>query len=180
MGWFTSKAEERAEELQEAHNQGQTDASNGQHDKPYGPGHTVGGAFIGADVERMEEINDAWEQGQANHESQTKSGCFLTTACVEYAGLADDCHELTVLRSFRDNYVARLVNGASVLAEYRKVAPTLVEQIKQDADHEAVLMGVYATVAQAVELVEGGKHVEAFSCYETMFNSLKQRYHVSV
>lgn len=30
--------------------------------------------------------------------STTSTGCFLTSACVSYMGLEDDCHELTTLR----------------------------------------------------------------------------------
>src|SRR3954469_9734346 len=35
-------------------------------------------------------------------------GCFLTSAVVHWAGKADDCHELTTLRQFRDGYMRGL------------------------------------------------------------------------
>ena len=36
------------------------------------------------------------------YKGNDSGGCFLTSACTEARGLPDDCHELTVLRSFRD------------------------------------------------------------------------------
>ena len=44
--------------------------------------------------------------------------CFLTSACVEAKGLADDCHELSVLRNFRENYLRTVPEGRREIAEY--------------------------------------------------------------
>ena len=52
-------------------------------------------------------------------------GCFITTVCCEYKGLADDCEELTILRKFRDTYVPK-----QLVKEYYKIAPKIVEIIK--------------------------------------------------
>ena len=39
------------------------------------------------------------------YKGNDSGGCFLTSACTEARGLPDDCHELTVLRAFRDGYL---------------------------------------------------------------------------
>ena len=44
--------------------------------------------------------------------------CFLTTACVQYAGLEDDCEELTIMRNFRDDYLLRQDSGKQLVEEY--------------------------------------------------------------
>ena len=64
---------------------------------------------------------------------QKSSGCFLTTACVEYKGLADDCEELTKLRAFRDNYLKTTEEGKAVVEEYYRIAPQIVEKINASA-----------------------------------------------
>ncbi len=47
---------------------------------------------------------------------------FLTTACLQAAGLPDNCKELQTLRRFRDEYVSRLPNGSAILSHYLNVA----------------------------------------------------------
>ena len=165
---------DRGSELNEAHNQGQTDASKGENNPP-------GCAFDDIIHGEMWEDREAYRDGQEAHKESSGEegggGCFLTTACVEHAGLSDDCHELTVLRSFRDSYVAGMNNGAALLAEYYEVAPAVVRRIEESPDREAILSGIFATVTRAVKLIENGNFAEAFTCYETMFAALKERYY---
>ena len=40
-----------------------------------------------------------------------KKGCFITSAVCESFGKPDDCYELTMFRSFRDNYLAKEQDG---------------------------------------------------------------------
>ena len=35
---------------------------------------------------------------------EKESGCYLTSACIEYAGLSDDCYELETLRKGLVNF----------------------------------------------------------------------------
>lgn len=174
MGLFTSHAEDLAQKIADAHDQGQTDASNHERHLPY----TAIQQIFAVDTPNSEidAINNAYEAGQANHESQTKGVCFLTTACVNYAGLADDCHELTVLRKFRDDYVANRANGADHLTEYYRVAPEIVHRIDQDPERDLVLAGIFSQVTEAVKLIESDDFEAAFQCYRKMFKGLGQRY----
>jgi hypothetical protein len=55
--------------------------------------------------------------------------CFLTTACVKYYGLPDDCKELTILRQFRDHYMKEFKEGRQAIQEYYHLAPKIVEEI---------------------------------------------------
>lgn len=45
------------------------------------------------------------DDGRLTDKYGDTTGYILTTACVEYKGLSDDCEELTVLREFTDNYM---------------------------------------------------------------------------
>ena len=35
------------------------------------------------------------------------NNCFITTACVKYYGLKDNCYQLEILRKFRDGYLLK-------------------------------------------------------------------------
>lgn len=130
----------------------------------------------GVTATRITGVTENSPDGTSEHHEGSKGGCFLSTACVEHAGLADDCHELTMLRSFRDKYVANLARGPAMLAEYYEIAPALVQQIEQSTDRETVLASIFTTVSKAVALIERGSYSHAFTCYQTMFADLKKRY----
>ena len=58
-----------------------------------------------------------------------KPGCFLTTACVLYNRLDDNCYELNTLRKFRDDYIKSLTNGDKYLTEYYINAPIILDNL---------------------------------------------------
>jgi hypothetical protein len=107
---------------------------------------------------------------------EKKSGCFLTTACVQYAGLQDDCYELTVLRQFRDNYLLALPNGQAMFDEYYRVAPSIVDAIEQSKERDTVLTDILTQVRQAVRCIETKNNESALNIYVQMFNTLRQRF----
>ena len=86
--------------------------------------------------------------------------CYLTTACCEHKGLPDDCEELTVLRKFRDSYVAK-----ELVQEYYRLAPAIVERIK---DKPPVLDYVHATVQLCVKDIKAGRFELALNKYKNM------------
>ena len=100
-------------------------------------------------------------------------GCFITTAVCEYKGLADDCHELTVLRRFRDTWMATRYN--EYIEQYYEEAPALVEKIHAlpETSRKALLESLWQQISEAVRLIETGYHNSAFHVYEKMFLQLK-------
>ena len=52
--------------------------------------------------------------------------CFITTAVCESEGKPDDCAELTAFRAFRDGYLQAQPDGAALIEEYYRIAPTIV------------------------------------------------------
>ena len=71
------------------------------------------------------------------------NGCFLTTACVDQAGLGDDCFELYTLRRFRDQALAHMPGGAADIARYYREAPALVAMIGRHPDGASELSRAY-------------------------------------
>ncbi len=97
---------------------------------------------------------------------QSSGGCFLTSACVEAMGLPDDCYELTTLRKFRDEYLAKQECGACEIAHYYQVAPEIVSRIHNCENANMIFDKIYMElVAPCVRLIEEGKLAEAHTKY---------------
>lgn len=103
-------------------------------------------------------------------------GCFLTTACVAYAGLPDTCRELEMARRLRDEYVNSLPHGRGFIAEYYETAPAIVGAINSRPDQDVVLAGLLEFTREVAGQVEQGRLAEAFSMSQQKFYSLKRQY----
>lgn len=109
--------------------------------------------------------------------NESSGGCYLTTACVEYKGLEDDCYELTTLRAFRDNYITKKDNGASEVLKYYETAPEIVECINKTSNKKEIYEGIYnEVIAPCVDLIEKGQNEEAYIKYKSMVEDLTQKY----
>jgi hypothetical protein len=165
----------RSDELQSNHNQGQEDrAERREYDEPHEVEEML---FSGSKKFEIQcEDNDAYRQGYTHtreQEENSSGSCFLTSACVEYAGLSDDCHELTTLRNFRDTYVSQLPEGASAIREYYRVAPLIVTRIHKSARRAEILGQILADVRDTMALIEAGRNETAFERYRDMVTRLK-------
>ena len=109
--------------------------------------------------------------------SSSSSSCFLTSACVEAKGLPDDCHELTVLRNFRDTFMKENEEYAPAICEYYHTAPSIVEKINAMPDRMQIYEDIYNDlVLPCVELIEKGENKDAYIKYRQYVLMLKERY----
>lgn len=117
------------------------------------------------------------DKGSSSGSDSSGSGgiCYLSTACIEYAGLSDNCEELNTLRYFRDNYINRLPDGQSMLSEYYNTAPIILQKIKNSPDYDDILKGIYNTVVEAVTQIKNNNFSKALQCYTEMYVGLKNR-----
>jgi hypothetical protein len=106
----------------------------------------------------------------------SSGGCFLTTACVEHVGLADDCHELEALRNFRDTYVKHLPNGNALLVEYYSRAPKIVDSILASPDKDELLSYIYTVIQTAVCHISEASPEDALKCYSDMYGNLNHKF----
>jgi len=162
--WSPSMMERHIEENDayrrgHANTEGQSDGAANHYDPPSNP-------------DAREAYDEAW---RASHDETHKSSCFLTTACVAYAGLPDNCVELQTLRAFRDSYVRQLPNGGALIAEYYRVAPRIVRHILGSADRDACLRDILKAVRRAVALIARGDLPGAFDVYVALVQALRQR-----
>ena len=104
-------------------------------------------------------------------------GCFLTSACVEAKGLPDDCYELTMLRKFRDEYLAKLDCGKCEIAHYYQVAPAIVAKIKAMPNALEVFEGIYdELVLPCVRMIEQAHKEDAHVLYRSYVTRMEQQY----
>lgn len=102
--------------------------------------------------------------------------CYITTACVEQMGLADDCEELTVLREFRDIYLLKKENGKELIQLYYKHAPEIVARIRRREDEEEILLRLYGIIRQCVDAIKRNDYEYAYVTYCTMVNNIKEEF----
>jgi hypothetical protein len=110
--------------------------------------------------------------GTGEEEKKVNTGCFLSTACIEFKGLADDCKELQILRKFRDEYVSSLINGTEKIFFYYKYSPEIVKKISASSSQEKTLEDLYEMVIKAINYIENDDYFSALVLYETNFLNL--------
>ena len=100
--------------------------------------------------------------------------CFITTACVEVAGLPDNCIELETMRFFRDEYLSKNKEKRKMIQEYYEIAPHIVEAINKDERKEEIYAWIWKKIKYIVNLIESGDSEEAVKSYRKMVLKLKK------
>jgi hypothetical protein len=157
------------------HNKGQSDASDNKYEPPHG---IIDDLTTWSDwrTKKHREENESYNEGWSHTDDQKSdsSGCFLTTACVEHAGLPDDCEELVSMRRFRDEYLVNLPGGAAVLDEYYCLAPRIIMSIKSKGDAAWVFDKMLSDLRDAISLIKAGRQAEALEFCRQRFEALKK------
>lgn len=110
--------------------------------------------------------------------TDSSGGCYLTSACVEALHKPDDCPELTLLRSFRDQYVKSTPEGERDVKHYYQVAPKIVEAIKADgAASIDTFQQIYTELVQpCVKMIQENNPSAAYEHYKHYAFALEQKY----
>jgi hypothetical protein len=107
-------------------------------------------------------------------------GCFISTACAQYKGLPDDCHELQILRSFRDAMAEQSEELRAMILDYYRKAPIIVKKLNELEDAEARFEALYHNlVERCVHLCETGQVDDAISVYRGIYDSLIEEFHAA-
>lgn len=104
----------------------------------------------------------------------TDTQCYLTTACMRYMSKSfdDNCHELTVLRWFRDKFVSE-----EDIEHYYEVAPIIVENINKDEKADVIYNYIYdAIVNYCVKQIEQRNYDEAYNRYKNSVLVLEEQF----
>ncbi len=107
---------------------------------------------------------------------EEEGNCFLTTACIKYYGLKDDCYELKTLREFRDNYLLSSTQGKELVKQYYKVAPIIVKSLEADSRRKILFEEIFSQIKLACLAIERGEFDNATKIYESAVINLYQKY----
>lgn len=103
--------------------------------------------------------------------------CYITTAVCESLGKADDCYELSILREYRDTYLASFAKGNALVKEYYDIAPTIVNRINKEDNSKQIYDGIYEQYLKpCISFIEEGKLDACCECYTDMVHSLQKKY----
>lgn len=124
---------------------------------------------------RLHATNRNWARGTQLGEgcAVPDRDCFLTTACVQAAGLPDDCFELKSLRLFRDRVLALTPEGRAMIAAYYQHAPALVARIDAKPDARRIWLATYLRfILPCALLARAGLKQAALARYRRMIDHL--------
>lgn len=105
------------------------------------------------------------------------SPCFVTTACVEELGLADDCHELNALRKLRDSFVREGVkDGHGWIELYGVLGPALVKELSDHPQKAQLYRQIYRELIQeSVNRIDRGDYQGAFDHYRNYLSAFARK-----
>lgn len=107
----------------------------------------------------------------------TASSDYITTAACESQGKADDCYELELLRSYRDEYLMNTEDGEALVKEYYNIAPTIVNRIGRQENKAEIYAGIWDTyLTDCIHLIEEKENEACQKRYMDMVYDLKQKY----
>lgn len=107
-----------------------------------------------------------------------QNDCFITTACVSYYRLDDNCSQLLTLRQFRDNILTKSLQGRNLIKVYYQVAPIIVEKIESSNDAPALYEMIYSKVNLACDAIFQKDYSLATRIYAGVVESLMKQFKV--
>ena len=135
------------------------------------------GEIIGHEKGRQEGMKTVLDT-IFNNQPKKNSGCFITTATCQSRNLPDDCHELTVLRHFRDNYMKNNNEMNAEIEEYYEIAPIICQNIENEPNSQEIYENIYEKwLKSAVLAVDNGENEQAHDIYKDMVLSLKKEFY---
>ena len=106
-----------------------------------------------------------------------KKFCYITTAVCQTFQKPDDCYELTLLRDYRDEYLAKLPEGESIIRAYYDVAPTIVKHINRREDAPAIYENIWKEyLSPCISMIEAGEKEACKDLYIEMVETLQKKY----
>lgn len=114
------------------------------------------------------------EKSCSHYAEESSGGCFLTSACCYYKGLPDNCRELSLIRSFREE-LKQKPYGEQLVRLYYRDAPGIVSYIDASPERETIYQEIYETVSRIADWIEQGNKEEALMSYVLMVYELSRK-----
>lgn len=111
--------------------------------------------------------------------TSTLSGCYLTTATVQFKGLLDDGPELTAMRALREHYRGDVYYD-NLIAEYYESSIAIIQGIDSSLDPSVDYEFIYQSVLKVKDFVDQSMWVEGWNEYYNSYLTLKNKYITNV
>ena len=139
---------------------------NVQANNTFARGQSLFSSAMGM-IERINERNNFYNYRAVK--KQSSGGCFITTAICESENKPDNCAELTTLRKWRDEKLAKMDGGQDCIQHYYDIAPAICEKLKARKDSVIVFHTLKnAFLIPAIDSIEKGDDAAAFQTYVNM------------
>ena len=103
--------------------------------------------------------------------------CYITTAVCTSLGKGDDCYELNTLRDFRDDYMASLPEGRSMIDDYYDLAPSIVKSIDALGNSDEIYGMIWNRyLAPCISDIEEQENDSCLKRYSEMVSDLASEY----
>ncbi|MFC4808820.1 tetratricopeptide repeat protein [Paenibacillus sp. GCM10023250] len=113
--------------------------------------------------------------------SGSNGWCFLTTATCQSLGKEDDCEEILAFKKYRDEHLIEDSDGASLIREYYRIAPEIIEKIEQQPNSKETYQELYDHyIAVGYAFLLNKDYVKAKATYVDMVQYLCERYQIKV
>lgn len=123
-----------------------------------------------------EDSSDSSDSSTSDSSSDSGS-CFITTATLVSIGKSDNCDELNAFRGFRDNWLAKQIDGQELISEYYKIAPSIVISINSVDDNKKVYKKLWTeSIEPCLNLIRQNRFAEAKTVYCNVVADLKQEF----
>lgn len=113
---------------------------------------------------------------QSNAPSDSSGKCFLTSACCDVMGLADDCFELEALRRFRDTGMLTDETGRRDVAVYYELAPRILSEMHRRGELGRLRAVYFSTILPCAIMAKLGFVRPTRLLYSRMMKRLTARY----
>lgn len=103
--------------------------------------------------------------------------CYITTAVCDSLGKQDDCYELEMLRTYRDDYLAGRADGEELIDQYYDIAPTIVNRINRQSNASEIYEGIYREyLCPCINKIEQHENEQCKEIYASMMKDLQTKY----
>lgn len=139
--------------------------------KQFKPNNEQGNRGQHTNYQNNRNINNSSTNNQYTRSSG--SLCFISTATLSILGKDDNCEELMILRSFRDEYL--LKNGfEKEVYYYYEIAPKIVTEIDKKENKEKIYNEIYSKYLISIVFdIKNNKYETAILNYKKMVDFAK-------
>ena len=116
---------------------------------------------------------------QASRESQSSSGCYLTTIICHLLDMPDNNIYLQTLRNFRDMVMHKELKYFGLLVQYDVLGPKIAKLLSDDQDGKLIAKNAFEScIKPIVSRINETKYDDAIRMYTEMIEHLIEHYKI--